>query len=333
MNNEAAIDIHLENFEGPLDLLMHLIRKSNLDIYDIPISQITAEYLQYLEVIKSLNLDVAGEFLVMAAMLMQIKAKMLLPAPEKAEGEEGPDPRGKLVGMLEEYQRYKEASKDMNTRFSKYKDAFYRGSPVFSSEDKYLDLDMSALLDVVKRAFDRAEPSREVEGDRFPIESRVEKIQKMLEGREWLLLEDVFLSETKRLGVITCFMAMLELVKQRQIIISQDDVCGEIRIYKAPEPAARPPAEGAPQAHVEPVQVQPELPVEAPGPEAAAPAAEPQPGGECPAEEPCQGAEPSPEAPAAEAQEPRPGGECPAEEPCQGEERAGESAGGEERPQ
>ncbi|HBA59759.1 MAG TPA: segregation/condensation protein A, partial [Elusimicrobia bacterium] len=86
------IDIHLENFEGPLDLLMHLIRKSNLDIYDIPISQITAEYLSALALMKSLNLDVAGEFLVMAATLMQIKAKMLLPAPEKPEGEEGPDP-------------------------------------------------------------------------------------------------------------------------------------------------------------------------------------------------------------------------------------------------
>ncbi|OGS14235.1 MAG: hypothetical protein A2234_11185 [Elusimicrobia bacterium RIFOXYA2_FULL_58_8] len=234
MENKNEIDIHLENFEGPLDLLMHLIRKSNLDIYDIPISQITAEYLGYLEVMKTLNLDVAGEFLVMAATLMQIKAKMLLPAPEKPEGEEGPDPRSGLVSMLEEYQRYKEASKEIGGRFARYKDAFYRGSPVFSSDDKYLDLDLSALLDAVKKAFDRTEPSREVETDQFPIESRVKKILALLEGREWLLLDDVFASETRRLGVITCFMALLELVKQRHILISQDDAYGEVRLYRSP---------------------------------------------------------------------------------------------------
>ncbi|HCC48095.1 MAG TPA: segregation/condensation protein A [Elusimicrobia bacterium] len=236
----SAIDIHLENFEGPLDLLMHLIKKNNLDIYDIPISNITAEYLQYLELMKNLNLDVAGEFLVMAATLMQIKAKMLLPAPEVLEGEGGPDPRGALVSMLEEYQRYKEASKDMNVRFSKFKDAFYRGSPVFTSEEKYLDLDFYALMDAVKRAFERAEPTREVEADQFPIESRVAKIEKMLEGREWLILDEVFASETKRLGVITCFMALLELVKQRRIMVSQDEAYSEVRIYPAPAPAQAP---------------------------------------------------------------------------------------------
>jgi len=186
---------------------------------------------------KSLNLEVAGEFLVMAATLMQIKAKMLLPAPETKEGDEGPDPRGQLVSMLEEYQRYKEASKVIGERFGKYKDSFYRGSPVFSSEDKYLKLDLSALLDVVQKAFNRAAPSAEMQRDMFPIESRVEKIRSMMEGREWLLLEDVFFTETKRLGVITCFMAVLELVKQHVIIISQDDPCGEVRIYNAPQPA------------------------------------------------------------------------------------------------
>ncbi len=239
----AAIDIHLENFEGPLDLLMHLIKKNNLDIYDIPISQITSEYLQYLDVMKSLNLEVAGDFLVMAATLMQIKAKMLLPAPEQLEGEGGPDPRGALVSMLEEYQRYKEASKEMNGRFAKFKDAFYRGSPVFSSEEKYLDLDYFALMDAVQRAFKRAEPSKEIEADQFPIESRIARIQEMLEGKEWLLLDDIFAAETKRLGVITCFMALLELVKQRKILVSQDEAYTEVRIYPAPAgPAAGPAA-------------------------------------------------------------------------------------------
>jgi segregation and condensation protein A len=271
----AAIDIHLENFEGPLDLLMHLIRKNNLDIYDIPISKITAEYLQYLDLMQNLNLEVAGEFLVMASTLMQIKAKMLLPAPEQPEGENGPDPRGALVSMLEEYQRYKEASKDMNGRFNKYKDAFYRGSPVFSSEEKYLDLDFYALMDAVKKAFHRAEPTREVEADQFPIESRVEKIQKMLEGREWLLLDDIFMSEKKRLGVITCFMALLELVKQRKIIVSQDEAYQEVRVYPAPAqaPVQEPGAEQAPEPVAAAVAAEP--PAEAPaGPGAGTPAPE-----------------------------------------------------------
>ncbi|HBA60237.1 MAG TPA: hypothetical protein DCZ92_05380, partial [Elusimicrobia bacterium] len=111
--------------------------------------------------------------------------------------------------------------------------------------------------DAVKKAFDRAEPSREVEVDLFPIESRVAKIVKLMEGREWLLLDEVFASETKRLGVITCFMALLELVKQRKILISQDDAYGEVRMYPAPpQPAAAAPAADAPGA-------QPELPLTA----------------------------------------------------------------------
>lgn len=236
MSKSEKIDIHLENFEGPLDLLMHLIKKSNLDIYDIPIAQITTEYLEYLEIIKSLNLDVAGEFLVMAATLMQIKAKMLLPSQEKADGENGPDPRGQLVSMLEDYQRYKAASKVIGDRFTQYKDTFYRGSPVFSNDDKYLKLDLSTLLDCVQRAFNKASPTKEMQRDMFPLESRIEKIKKLIEGKEWLILDDVFATETQRLGVITCFIAVLELVKQHFIIVAQDVSCGEVRIYHMPKP-------------------------------------------------------------------------------------------------
>lgn len=229
------IDVHLENFEGPLDLLMHLIRKSNIDIYDIPIAQITAEYLQYLELMQKLNLDTAGEFLVMAATLMQIKAKMLLPSPETENGEDGPDPRASLVSMLEEYQRYKAAAKYMSVRFENNKDYFYRGSPVFANEDKMLNADLSALIEAAKKAFEKADPSHKVDGDQYPIETRIEKIQSMLKGREWLLLDDVFATETHRLGIITCFMALLELAKQRMIIFSQDDPCGQVRIYHSPD--------------------------------------------------------------------------------------------------
>ena len=235
LKKSEKIDIHLENFEGPLDLLMHLIRKSNLDIYDIPIAQITAEYLQYLELMQKLNLDTAGEFLVMAATLMQIKAKMLLPSPETDNGEEGPDPRASLVSMLEEYQRYKAAAKYMSTRFDQNKDFFYRGSPVFSSEEKMLNADLSALIEAAKKAFDKPITSHEVEGDKYPIETRIAKIQSMLKGRDWLILDDVFATETCRLGIIACFMALLELAKQGIILFSQDEPCGQVRLYPAPD--------------------------------------------------------------------------------------------------
>jgi len=229
------IDVHLENFEGPMDLLMHLIRKSNLDIYDIPIAQITAEYLHYLEIMQRLNLDVAGEFLVMAATLMQIKAKMLLPAPEKDEDGDGPDPRAPLVSMLEEYQRYKAAARTIFTRFENNRDTFYKGSPVFSGDEKYLKADLQALLDAVQKAFSRIPPPHEMQGDGFPLKTRIEKIQNMMKGKDWLLLDDVFASETQCQGIITCFMALLELVKQHIIVFSQDEACGQVRIYHAPE--------------------------------------------------------------------------------------------------
>ncbi|MBI4801070.1 MAG: segregation/condensation protein A [Elusimicrobia bacterium] len=236
MNIINAMDVHLDVFEGPLDLLMYLIKKDNLDIYDIPISQITQEYLAYLEVMKNLNLEVAGEFLVMASTLMQVKSRMLLPSRAEPGSEEGPDPRGRLVSMLEDYQRYKQASKTLEGRNALFRDVFYRGSPVFSNDEKFLELEFFTLLDAVRRAFERVDDSQEVRADSFPIESRVEKIMDLLKSREWVLLDEIFASETKRLGIITCFIALLELIKQRAIMVVQDVVCGEVRIYHSPEP-------------------------------------------------------------------------------------------------
>ncbi len=250
------LDIHLDIFEGPIDLLIHLIRKNNLDIYDIPISQITSEYLEYLDIMKSLNLEIAGEFLVMASTLMQIKAKLLLPSQVDAEtGEKGPDPRGKLVNMIEEYRRYKGASKSLEERFASYKDVFYRGSPVFTNEEKFLDLEFFVFVEAVKRAFARLPDAVSVQGESYPLEPRIDKILDLLSKKEWVLLDDVFATETARQGVITCFIALLELVKQRRIMARQDDACGEVRIYLRPEPAA--PAASAEDAAPQGVPVPP----------------------------------------------------------------------------
>src|SRR4051794_2869465 len=132
-----TIDVRLENFEGPLDLLLYLIRKNDLDIYDIPIAQITQEYLGYLDLIKVLNLEMAGEFLVMASTLMQIKAQLLLPSPEGEEAE-GPDPREELISKLLEYQRYKEAASLLSVYNEKAKDIYYRQVPPPIGEDEFV---------------------------------------------------------------------------------------------------------------------------------------------------------------------------------------------------
>ncbi|MGC8866839.1 MAG: segregation and condensation protein A [Elusimicrobiales bacterium] len=223
------LDIHLEIFEGPLDLLLYLIKKNNLNIYDIPISQITKEYLEYLDVMKELDLEIAGDFLVMASTLMQIKIKTLMPRSCEDE-EEGKDPRLELTRMLEEYQKYKAVAAMLSERYNRFKDIFYRGSPVFSSDDRHLEVDIRLLIDAVKRAFEKV-ATAEIIGEDVPIESRIEKIMKMVEKKGYVLLDDVFADEVSRRGIVTCFLALLELVKINRVKVIQEESFGEVRIY------------------------------------------------------------------------------------------------------
>ncbi|MFH1618962.1 MAG: segregation/condensation protein A [bacterium] len=236
----SSIDVHLDVFEGPLDLLLYLIRKNNLDIYDIPISSITQEYLSYLDVMKDLNLEMAGEFLVMASTLMQIKSRLLLPSQQQEEEESGPDPRAELAARLTEYQKYKEAAKILDSRFEQFKNVFYRGTPVFSEAEKYLDLEFFDLIEAVKSALERSEDKGQfLERESFPIELKIDKILTMLRERKWILLYDIFSDERKKMGIITCFMALLELIKGKKIIARQDAVAGEVRVYLRPEEATQ----------------------------------------------------------------------------------------------
>ncbi len=227
----SMLDIHLEIFEGPLDLLLYLIKKNNLNIYDIPISQITKEYLEYLEVMKELDLEIAGDFLVMASTLMQIKIKSLMPKSSD-EDEAEKDPRIELTKMLEEYQKYKAVAVMLSDRYSRFKDIFYRGSPVFSTEDKHLEVDIKLLIDAVKRAFERIGTRAEIKGEDVPIETRIEKILKMIETKGYLILDEVFMDEVSKRGIVTCFLALLELVKMGKIRVVQEENFGEVRIYQ-----------------------------------------------------------------------------------------------------
>ena len=233
-----SIKIQLDVFEGPMDLLLHLIKKDNLDIYDINISEITSQYLKYLDIMKELNLEVAGEFLVMASTLMQIKAKQLLPSQVPTSEDEGPDPAKELIAKLMEYQKFKEASKFLESNLEKFKDNFYKSAPVFDNAEKVLNIQIFDLLAAVRRAFDRLEERQNadlLQIEEFPIEKKMEKIVALVTERPWVLLDDIFRGETKKRGVVTCFIAVLELLKIGMIYARQDKQNAEIRIYLNPD--------------------------------------------------------------------------------------------------
>ena len=236
--NKEEIRIHLDVFEGPMDLLLHLIKKDNLDIYDINISEITSQYLEYLDLMKQLNLELAGEFLVMASTLMQIKARQLLPSQVPTSEEDGPDPAKELVEKLVEYQRFKAASLYLQDNFEKYKNNFYKGTPVFDNGGKVLNIHIFDLLAAVRRAFENLERRQHADLlkiEEFPIDKKIEKVLYLLERRPWVLADEIFIGETKKRGIITCFMAVLELLKIGKILARQDGEGTEIRLYLNPE--------------------------------------------------------------------------------------------------
>ncbi len=225
--------VKINIFEGPLDLLLHLIEKNDLDIYDIPISDITAEYLNYLDFLKDLNLNVAGEFLVMAATLMQIKARTILPVDASASELEGPDPREELVRKLVEYQKFKEAARFLAQGFEAQRDVFYRGAPIFNKEDQILDLSMVKLLEAFKGVLDTAETSvREILVEEIPVEVRIREILDVLEAKSYVSFSELFPKGSKRMTLVITFLALLELIRLKQARVTQPAHFGDIFINR-----------------------------------------------------------------------------------------------------
>jgi len=230
------MDVSLEIFEGPMDLLLHLIKKNDLEIKDIPIAEITKEYLQYLDLMKDLNLEMAGEFLVMASTLMQIKAQMLLPAPDAEEEEAGPDPRMELVNKLLEYQRFKEAAGVLSAYNEKAKNIYYRrAAPLFEKEDFVLHASVVDLLSAFKHVLDQA--PREVgqilrEG--MTIETKIREVLDRLSIADSMAFEELFSGARRRIDLIITFLAILELMRMKQIVAMQSETFGHIRIFRVP---------------------------------------------------------------------------------------------------
>jgi segregation and condensation protein A len=234
-----SYEIKLEVFEGPLDLLLHLIQRNEVSITDIPIALITQQYLETIELMKSLNLDVAGEYLVMAAYLTHIKSQMLLPDPEADEPpDQGDDPRNELVAHLLEYKRYKEAAENLAENPILDRDVFIREGCDEEVElppsRQPLNVGLHELLAALREVLERTSRRDliEVEPDRLLVRDKIREILELLNTHELITFSTLFNEDVSRLNVLTTFLALLEIVKLQLVRIYQDRPFGTILITR-----------------------------------------------------------------------------------------------------
>jgi segregation and condensation protein A len=233
-------NVKLDIFEGPMDLLVHLIRKNEMDIYDIPIAVITAQYLEYLDLMKELNINVAGNFLVMAATLIHIKSKMLLPRPPEDEEEE--DPRMEIARPLQEYLHLKEAAEQLNIRPLLYRDVFTRdflSKDMEGKEEGLIRVGLFELIDAVRKMLleRKEEPFLALPSPLVPIENKMEEILNILKQRGQVLLGDLLLGHSTRADIIVVFLSLLELARLQKIVVYQETREGILHIYDFLPPA------------------------------------------------------------------------------------------------
>jgi segregation and condensation protein A len=234
-----SYQIKLEIFEGPMDLLLHLIKKHELDIYSIPLALITQQYLEYIDLMKSLDMEIAGEFLVMASTLMHIKSRMLLPPSENPEGDEdGLDPQAELIRRLLEYKSFKEAAVSLEDKEKTWSQVYTRQAeaPDVPADDEPLLFDfhlfdlLAALKDVMARTPDS---NFEITAETVSITEKISQILSRLESVDSMLFSDLFEGSTSKIQIIGTFLALLELIKTRVVKAFQVESFGAIRIMKA----------------------------------------------------------------------------------------------------
>ncbi len=240
--------VRLANFEGPLDLLLHLIKKNELNIYDIPITLITAQYLEYLDLMQELDLDVAGELLVMAATLIHIKSRMLVPRIETGdEAEDEEDPRDALVRRLLEHQKYRAAAELLHERETVRSAQWTRADERIEDIsgvpfERELEVDMFSLLQAFQAVIARsqARPGLPLPGKVVPIETRISQLLERLSETEACGFEDLFVDASSRADLITSFLALLEMIRLKIVRVYQTDSFGPIRVYKRVRPVDAP---------------------------------------------------------------------------------------------
>lgn len=232
--------VRLEVFEGPLDLLLYLIKKEELDIHNIPIERVTSQYIQYLDLMKMLDLNIAGEFLVMAATLMMIKSRLLLPVEERPElEEEEEDPRWDLVRQLVEYKKFKDAALHLEALEARREDIFGRdGTEAVLDRDADLALHDVGLFDLIS-AFSEAlkkvktEELREIFAERFTVAEKIETLGDRLRREQRFSISEMFAGMRSRHEIACTFLALLELIRLNQARAVQTETYGEIFIERA----------------------------------------------------------------------------------------------------
>jgi segregation and condensation protein A len=236
----AAYRVELPVFEGPLDLLLHLIEEHELDIFDIPISFVATKFVETITLMQELNIDVASEYLVMAATLAHIKSKMLLPAvPDDQEVEAEPeiDPRAELVRRLLEYQKYKKVADQLGEHAVLGRDVFLRGvaAPEAEGPAPIAGLSLFRLLDAFQSVLARVKASfdHEVDAEHFTITDRINQLSELLQLRRRIPFVDLFEGQTTRSELITTFLALLEMTRLRLTLLFQDDPLGPIEVELA----------------------------------------------------------------------------------------------------
>lgn len=257
----SGFHFKLPVFEGPLDLLLHLIKDQKIDIYDIPIVQITHQYMEYIDFMKELNLEIAGEYLVMAATLIQIKSRMLLPPEEKEAEEPAEDPRAELVKRLLEYQAYKESSVQLRQREDIWKNIFKRGVPdeddfEFDPEPMFSDASLFDLISAFKKLLEKApEHAIEITRETLTVTDKMNYIVERIENAEGVRFEELFEEGFTKVVLIVTFLALLELARLGLIRIYQESAFGAIWVLNPQQKASPAPAAAATKAITDPARL------------------------------------------------------------------------------
>lgn len=226
--------VKLDIFEGPLDLLLYLIKKEHLNIYDIPIAKVIEQYLQFLELMKLLDINLASEYLVTAANLISIKSKMILPREEEPQDEEEEDPRDELVRKLLEYEKFKEAAEFLRDKEIERNRYFKRPALDSGSGEVYIEASIFDLISAFKSALKEIPKDIffEVVKDEFTVEDKIHDLLHLLLVKEKISLEELFSSAKSKLEIVVTFLAILELIKLREIAAIQEELFGSILIAR-----------------------------------------------------------------------------------------------------
>lgn len=241
LSESGAYEFKLENFEGPLELLLHLIRKAKIAVEDIFVSEITEQYLSYMDQLKEIDLDRASEFIEMAALLLEIKSKSLLPKPENESADDGEDAKRELIQRIEEYKLYKEASLKMKERETV--GLHFREPDPTVGEVKFVlkDMNMNGLVKALQKLFLKMERGaitpreRKITLDRFTVEEKMGAIKDVMLMRDSVSFFDLFEDDYSKSEIITTFQALLELLKLQYVSALQSEIFGDIIITRREE--------------------------------------------------------------------------------------------------